>query len=60
MRYGDMTFYSMVDKLFKVSVNISAILSSIFSYEPRVVPQNVLRKESFLLLFVGQTETYAN
>jgi len=47
--YGDTTFYSVVDKLFKVSANISIMLTSIFSYEPRVVPQNVLRAESFLM-----------
>ena len=44
-----MSFYAVVDKLFKVSANLSAILTSVFSYEPRIVPQNVLRKESFLL-----------
>ena len=49
MCYGDMSFYAVVDKLFKVSANLSAILTSVFSYEPRIVPQNVLRKESFLL-----------
>ena len=47
--YGDMTFYSVIDKLFKVSANINVMLTSIFSYEPRVVPQNVLRAESFLM-----------
>jgi len=49
LSYGNMTLYSLVDQFFKVSANISLMSTSIFSYEPRVVPQNVLRAESFLM-----------
>ena len=46
---GDMTFYLVVHKLFTVSANINVMLTSIFSYDSRLVSQNVLRAESFLM-----------
>jgi len=46
---GDMSFYSVVEKLYNVSANIDVVLSSVFSGEPRVVPRKVLRAESFLM-----------
>ena len=44
-----MTFYLVVHKLFTVSANINVMLTSIFSYDSRLVSQNVLRAESFLM-----------
>ena len=46
---GDMSFYSVVEKLYNVSANIDVVLSSLFSGEARVVPRKVLRAESFLM-----------
>ena len=47
--YGDMTFYSVVDKLFLESQNLGATLSQVYSLEARTVSRKVLRSESYLM-----------
>ena len=48
--HGDMTFYSIVGKLFNELNTVSYILTEVFSLEGRTVSRKVLKSESLLML----------
>ena len=48
--YGDMTFYSIVGKLFNESKTVPYILTEVYSLEGRTVSRKVLKSESLLML----------
>ena len=50
--YGDMSFYSVVTKLYSSAQNLG--LDAVFSYNPRNIKKKVLEEESFLLFLWSQ------
>ena len=53
--YGDMSFYSVVTKLYSSAQNLG--LDAVFSYNPRNTKKKVLEEESFLLFLWSQLKT---